>query len=94
MKKIVFGIVAISSGVIATAVIAAPKIPTAPAAQSMVQQAQKFGWPDRPGGPGPEPGPGWAAGTVCDSVELMCAAQSTAAGGQPYNVCVAAYGCL
>ncbi|MBY0558904.1 hypothetical protein [Hyphomicrobium sp.] len=93
MKKIVFGFLAFSSSVIATAVIAAPKIPTAPAAQTMVQQAQKFGWPDRPGGPGPEPGPGWAAGSVCDSIQQMCAAQSTA-GGQSYTACVASHGCL
>lgn len=93
MRKFVFGCIAFSSGVIATAVVAAPKIPTAPTAQSMVQQAQKFGWPDRPGGPGPEPGPGWAAGyNSCDEAQQICA-QQWIPGGGPYNVCMASRGC-
>jgi hypothetical protein len=86
MKKIVFGFIAFSSSVIATAAMAAPKIPTAPAAQSMVQQAQHFGWPDRPGGPG-----GWGEG-VCYGVQQMCA-QQWIPGDQQYNLCMASRGC-
>lgn len=83
MKKIVF--IAFGSSMIATTAIAEPRITTAPAVQSMVQQVQHYGWPDRPGGPGPV----WSG---CNSVQQICA-QRWIPGGHRYNRCMALRGC-
>ncbi len=88
MKSIMFGLVACGAGVLATSAMAQPRISIAPSARPMVQNVQKFGWPDRPGGPGGTP----YYAINCEAVQVTCADQWEV-GGHYYNRCMWLNGC-
>ncbi|WP_325025885.1 hypothetical protein [Hyphomicrobium sp.] len=88
MKSITIGLIACAAGVFAQAAIADPRISVAPAARPLVHKVQKFGWPDRPGGPGGTP----YYAVNCEATQASCARQWEV-GGYFYNRCMWLEGC-